>query len=195
MNQSAALATGMVVCFGRNRGEHTLGEVVRVTRKNVKVVQLEPRGANKSYEVGSLWLVPKEMGTPAKVPSERVEAGKKSAAEHQTQSPSKVVKLKRDAGIVPVKDARVTLREVALKSAGVTPSGVVPTRKSSSEKFSPEWVATITPTVSAPTVTAPMADERGCPVLIDPVTQYHFVGHKGEDLGPFIERIKSVVSR
>jgi hypothetical protein len=179
----------MVVSFGRNRGEHTLGEVVRVTRKNVKVVQLEPRGANKSYEVGSLWLVPKEMVSPAKVPTDRVEAGKKSVAEHQTQSPPVVVKLKRDSGIVPVKDARATLREVALKSAGVTPSGVVPTRK-----FTPEWVATISHTTSS-AASAQMPDERGCPVLIDPVTQYHFVGRKGEDLGPFIERIKSVVAR
>lgn len=187
MNQSAALTTGMVVSFGRNRGEHTLGEVVRVTRKNVKVVQLEPRGANKTYEVGSLWLVPKEMVSPAKVPTDRVEAGKKSVAEHQSQSPSKVAKLKRDAGIVPVKDARATLREVALKSAGVTPSGAVPARN-----FSPEWVATIAPTPSASTS---MPDEKGCPVLIDPVTQYRFVGHKGEDLAPFIERIKSVVVR
>lgn len=77
---------------------------------------------------------------------------------------------------------------MALKSAGVTPSGVVPTRK-----FAPEWVATITPTTPAASATPP--DERGCPVLIDPVTQYHFVGRKGEDLGPFIERIKSVVAR
>lgn len=188
MNQNAALATGMVVSFGRNRGEHTLGEVVRVTRKNVKVVQLEPRGANKSYEVGSLWLVPKEMVSPAKVPTDRIEAGKKSVAEHQTQAPSKVVKLKRDAGIIPVapKDARATLREVALKSAGVTPSGAVAVKPAS-----PEWVATIAPTTDP----AAKPDERGCPVLIDPVTQYRFIGHKGEDLGPFIERIKSVVAR
>jgi hypothetical protein len=137
--------------------------------------------------VGSLWLVPKEMVSPAKVPSDRVEAGKKSVAEHQTQSP-KVVKLKRDSGIIPVapKDARSTLREIALKSAGVTPSGVV----NPARKFSPEWVATIAPTASAAT-----PDEKGCPVLIDPVTQYRFVGHKGEDLAPFIERIKSVVAR
>ena len=180
----------MVVSFGRNRGEHTLGEVVRVTRKNVKAVQLEPRGANKTYEVGSMWLVPKEMVSPAKVPTDRIEAGKKSVSEHQTQAPSKVVKLKRDAGIVPVKDARATLRKVALEAAGVTPSGA---RKVKAKTPSPEWVATNPPAAQvAPSIQMP--DEKGCPVLIDPITQYRFVGRKGEDLAGFIERIKGVVT-
>lgn len=229
------MAKGMVVSFGRSHGEHTLGEVVRINRKNVKVVQLEPRGSNKSYEVGSLWLVPKEMVAPARVPTARVEAGKKSMEGHP--APSRVVKLKADSGIIPIpvkkeKDARAVLREVSLHSAGIAPTGIVPVpviapppavaltessadkpqgqtpkaktpkvrttgAKAKTPKAKPvrakakEWVPVVAPTQD-PTQ---KPDERGCPVLIDPVTNYRFVGHKGEDLAPFIERIKSVVSR
>ena len=36
-------------------------------------------------------------------------------------------------------------------------------------------------------------DEQGHPVLIDPVTGYHIVGHKGEDLATFLKHVTDVV--
>jgi hypothetical protein len=174
MNQNE-LVSGAIVTFGRTHGEHTLGQVVRVNRKNVKVVQLEPRGSNKAHEVGSFWRVPKALVAPAKVPADRVEAGKKSVSEHPTPS-SKVVELKGDSGINPVsmKQAREILRDIVLNSAGVSTEN--------------------SPVVASPPVPKALPDEQGCPVLIDSVTQFRFVGHKGEELSVFIERIKSVLS-
>lgn len=160
------LVTGMVVSFGRSHGEHTLGEIVRINRKNVKVLQLEPRGSHKSYEVGSLWLVPDDMVTPAKVDQSRVEAGRKVIAERTGPAMVQVVKAKSDSGITPVsqKSAMVTLETT--KESPPRPRGFL----------------------SGP------RDEVGCPVLIDPVTGYHFIGHRGEDLGPFLLRLQDVVT-
>lgn len=56
---------GQQVYFGRRNGEKTLGEVVKVNGKNLKVKQLETRGEYKSYPVGTLWTVPPTLCTPA----------------------------------------------------------------------------------------------------------------------------------
>lgn len=48
---------GMKVLFGRPNGEKSLGEIVKVNRKNLKVILLEERGTRKSYKVGSKWTV------------------------------------------------------------------------------------------------------------------------------------------
>lgn len=56
---------GQKVYFGRNNGEKTLGEVVKVNRKKVKIKQLESRGTQRSYPVGTVWTVPPTLCTPA----------------------------------------------------------------------------------------------------------------------------------
>ena len=55
------LEVGDRVLFGRGRGEKTLGEVVKVNAKSVKVKQLETRGTRKTYSVGSVWKVPHSL--------------------------------------------------------------------------------------------------------------------------------------
>jgi hypothetical protein len=67
------------VYFGRTNGEKSLGEVVKVNRKSLKVKLLEERGARRSYTVGGTWRVPPSLCTladgdcpadrPAAVPS------------------------------------------------------------------------------------------------------------------------------
>jgi hypothetical protein len=52
---------GDKVYFGRKNGEKTLGEVTKVNRKTYKVKTLESRGTKRSYEVGSVWTVPKTL--------------------------------------------------------------------------------------------------------------------------------------
>ena len=56
---------GDKVYFGRNFGEKTLGEVVKVNRVKVKVKQLDSRGTYKSYPVGTVWTVPVNLLTKA----------------------------------------------------------------------------------------------------------------------------------
>lgn len=56
---------GDQVLFGRGHGEKTLGEVVRKGRKNLKVKQLEARGSQRTYSVGTIWTVPPSLCTKA----------------------------------------------------------------------------------------------------------------------------------
>lgn len=55
---------GMKVMFGRNNGQKTLGEIVKVNPKKLKVKQLEQRGVQKNHSVGSVWTVPRSLCTP-----------------------------------------------------------------------------------------------------------------------------------
>jgi len=67
------------VYFGRTNGEKSLGEVVKVNLKSLKVKLLEERGSRRSYAVGGTWRVPPSLCTladgdcpadrPAAVPS------------------------------------------------------------------------------------------------------------------------------
>lgn len=67
------------VYFGRTNGEKSLGEVVKVNLKSLKVKLLEERGSRRSYTVGGTWRVPPSLCTladgdcpadrPAAVPS------------------------------------------------------------------------------------------------------------------------------
>jgi hypothetical protein len=50
---------GMIVEFGRPRGEKTKGEIVKVNPKKLKVKQIGTRGRQKTYREGSVWTVPK----------------------------------------------------------------------------------------------------------------------------------------
>ena len=49
---------GDVVIFGRKQGEKTLGTVVKVNQKTVKIRQDEQRGTMKSHALGTVWKVP-----------------------------------------------------------------------------------------------------------------------------------------
>jgi hypothetical protein len=51
---------GMTVSFGRGRGAHTKGRVLKVNDKKAKVETLEARNSNP---VGSIWQVPYSMLT------------------------------------------------------------------------------------------------------------------------------------
>jgi len=46
---------GDKVLFGRKHGQQSLGEVVKVNRKSLKVKLLEPRGVYKAHAVGGIW--------------------------------------------------------------------------------------------------------------------------------------------
>jgi hypothetical protein len=65
MNTTTNLVPGTQVFFGRTAGEKTLGEVVKVNGKSVKVKQLEARGTLKDHKVGTVWRVALSMVTPA----------------------------------------------------------------------------------------------------------------------------------
>ena len=50
---------GDTVKFGRRNGEKTLGRVIKINRKNLKVETLEARGrTQRGQEAGRLWNVP-----------------------------------------------------------------------------------------------------------------------------------------
>jgi hypothetical protein len=51
------LKTGDMVQFGRSQGEQTLGRVVKVNAKTIKVEQLESRGTMRDYRIGTIWNV------------------------------------------------------------------------------------------------------------------------------------------
>lgn len=69
-------AVGDKVRFGRKGGMQTLGEVVKVNPKKLKVKTLEDRGNGRGSIVGALWTVPPSLcvkvdgdTTPAPVPT------------------------------------------------------------------------------------------------------------------------------
>jgi len=64
MNREDA-KVGMKVYFGRKNGEKSLGEIVKVNRKNLKVKLLEARGTYRDYKVGGIWNVPPSLCWPA----------------------------------------------------------------------------------------------------------------------------------
>ena len=57
--------TGDRVYFGRKHGEQSLGEVVKINAKTLKVKLLEERGRNRKHEVGGVWTVSPFLCTPA----------------------------------------------------------------------------------------------------------------------------------
>ena len=70
---------GQQVYFGRPNGEKTLGEVVKVNRRKLKIKQTEARGHYRNYSVGTIWTVPPSLCTP-------VEAGRPA---HVTKKPQR----------------------------------------------------------------------------------------------------------
>jgi hypothetical protein len=54
---------GDKVRFGRDNGEQSLGEVVKVNRKSLKVKLLESRGRYKAHRVGGVWRCPPSLCT------------------------------------------------------------------------------------------------------------------------------------
>lgn len=50
---------GMKVRFGRPNGEKTVGEIIKVNNKTVKVKTTEARGRNGRSPVGAVWKIPK----------------------------------------------------------------------------------------------------------------------------------------
>lgn len=55
---------GMRVYFGRENGEETLGEIVKINPKKFKVKTLEARGVRKNHAIGTIWTVPPSLCTP-----------------------------------------------------------------------------------------------------------------------------------
>lgn len=56
---------GMVVTFGRSRGEQTRGKIVKCNPRKAKVEQLEERGVRKVRPAGTIWTVPYSLMTPS----------------------------------------------------------------------------------------------------------------------------------
>lgn len=52
---------GMVVEFGRQNGEWTKGEVVKINPTKAKIKTLETRGSGRGCAVGTVWSVPYSM--------------------------------------------------------------------------------------------------------------------------------------
>tara|TARA_R110000744_G_scaffold109515_1_gene206910 strand:+ start:143 stop:586 length:444 start_codon:yes stop_codon:yes gene_type:complete len=50
---------GMKVSFGRPNGEKTVGKIVKVNPKKLKIEQTEVRGRQKTHSIGTVWTVPK----------------------------------------------------------------------------------------------------------------------------------------
>ena len=48
---------GQTVRFGRKQGEQSLGEVIKINTKSVKVKLLEGRGVYKAHPAGGIWRV------------------------------------------------------------------------------------------------------------------------------------------
>ncbi len=65
---------GDKVYFGRKNGQQSLGEVVKVNRKSLKIKLLEPRGMYKAHKVGGVWRCPPSLCTPATVGLESVQS-------------------------------------------------------------------------------------------------------------------------
>lgn len=59
------MKVGDRVRFGRGQGERTLGKIIKMNQETVKIEQLEERGTQKSYPVGTIWKVPYSMVEPA----------------------------------------------------------------------------------------------------------------------------------
>lgn len=49
----------MKVSFGRPNGEKTVGKIVKVNPKKLKIEQTEVRGRQKTHSIGTVWTVPK----------------------------------------------------------------------------------------------------------------------------------------
>lgn len=55
---------GMIVTFGRENGEKTLGEVVKMNPTKAKVKTIDGRGNGRGSIPGTIWGVPYSMMTP-----------------------------------------------------------------------------------------------------------------------------------
>jgi hypothetical protein len=64
---STDVKVGDKVYFGRGHGEKTLGEITKKNGKTAKVKQLESRGTQKSYPIGTTWTVPYSLMSLATV--------------------------------------------------------------------------------------------------------------------------------
>lgn len=53
------------VIFGRNKGEKTLGQIVKVGRSRYQIKQLESRGTMRAYPIGTVWTVAPSLVTRA----------------------------------------------------------------------------------------------------------------------------------
>ena len=65
MKKTSDFKVGDVVIFGRAYGEQTLGKVIKVNRKTLKVETLETRGRGRGKEPGRVWGVPPSLCTLA----------------------------------------------------------------------------------------------------------------------------------
>lgn len=61
MLMTSDFKVGEQIRFGRGRGEQTLGTVIKVNRKKLKVRQDEARGTMRSYAIGTVWTVPPSL--------------------------------------------------------------------------------------------------------------------------------------
>jgi len=64
MRHFSTLQVGQKVRFGRGNGEQTLGEIVKVNLKRLKVKILEDRGSRS--QAGTVWSVPPSLCRHAK---------------------------------------------------------------------------------------------------------------------------------
>lgn len=98
MMTTSDFKVGDKVMFGRGQGEQTLGEVVKVNRKKLKVKQLESRGTQRNYAVGSVWTVPpslcSKMDDNGTVTAPATPAIRKHTSYHGGQSPREMLAAK-----------------------------------------------------------------------------------------------------
>lgn len=175
------ISMGQLVMFGRVRGERTLGKVVKVNRQRVKVVQLTKRGSLKNYPVGTIWMVPPTLITPAS-------AEECAMAEEIPEG----VDMKKPVSIEEIPGTGVTSAPTRDPSPPQTKTevAVTPVLESTSGETKkrgrkPRAKEDFTDTMSV--------QEKGCPIIVDPNTGYRFVGHKGESVFHFANRVQDIL--
>lgn len=175
------MAVGQLVMFGRNRGERTLGRVIKVNRQRVKVVQLTKRGSLKDYPVGTIWMVP---------PSLTVLATAEEASQAETVPEgvnTKPVSIEMAPGTSVGKESAMTATPPSTEAA--TEPQVATAEKPTTEPKKRGRK----PRVKENPPDTMVLQEKGCPVIVDPSTGYRFVGHKGESVFHFAGRVQDIL--
>jgi len=176
------ISMGQLVMFGRVRGERTLGKVVKVNRQRVKVVQLTKRGSLKNYPVGTIWMVPPTLITPAS--AEECAMAEEIPEGVDTKKPVSIEEIPGTAATAsPTRQTLPDSTEKTEVEAAPSPESAPIEPKKRGRK--PRAKEDLSDTMSF--------QEKGCPVIVDPNTGYRFVGHKGESVLHFAVRVQDIL--
>lgn len=214
------IKVGMAVLFGRAHGEMTLGEVLKINRMKVKVVQLAERGVFKKYPAGTHWMVPPSLLTATEVPAEVLEQGRLEAAkvekpivkdiEAEEEAKTQTAEGTQTTATPPQQDGEEAQKPEPRKrgpkakaakaeasgTEGKTPKKRGPAKGTGGRKrkaaVEAKAVVEAPVPVSQVSASSMLADREGCPVLFDPSSGLQLVGHKGESVAEFANRVRDL---